>query len=101
MEWVAHSDARIAVLQTERSWVASVLPAAWVHVADWRFPRNVVYGDRVVGLFARNPEEGRRLADALTDVMPQLPPAIDLQLIEPRADQRGQRSLTMTARRER
>lgn len=79
-EWIGRSDARIAVLQTEQSWVATALPAAWVHVADWRIPRNVVYGDRVVGLFARDQEEGRRLTDALARFAPQLPGAIDLEL---------------------
>jgi hypothetical protein len=81
---------RIALLQTERSWVATVLPPAWVHVADWRVPRNVIYGDRVVGVFACNHEEGRRLADALRVFTPQLPGAINLELSTRYAESRTQ-----------
>jgi hypothetical protein len=94
MEWIAHSDARIAVLQTERSWVATVLPPAWVHVADWRIPRNVAYGDHVVGLFARDREEGRRLADALMVFRQQLPAAIDLELTTHDMARRGRTSIS-------
>ena len=99
IEWIAHSDARIAVLQTEGSWVTTVLPPPWVHVADWRFPRNLVFGDHVVGLFARDREEGRRLADALMAFRQQLPVAIDLELTTHDTATRGRTSTSPGARR--
>jgi hypothetical protein len=57
-------------------------------------PRNLVFGDHVVGLFARDREEGRRLADALMVFRQQLPAAIDLELTTHDTATRGRTSIS-------
>jgi len=72
-EWIRKSDARIAVLQTERSWVAGALPSQWVHVADWKVPRNVMFHDHVVGLYARDENEAKLLRERMSRFRRSLP----------------------------
>lgn len=78
--WIAASEARIAVLQTEGVWIAKAVPRDWIHVADWRIPRNVQYGDRVVGFYARDDTEAALLAQRIRDWIPRLPPSIVISL---------------------
>lgn len=66
-EWIEGSEARIAVLQTEGSWVAKAMPGAWIHVADRRIPRNVLFGDRTVGFYARDDTEAAFLARRISE----------------------------------
>ncbi len=66
-DWAARTDAQIAILQVCWSEVSSRLPEEWALIATWRIPRNVVFGDRMVGFFAlkrgADKELGREIAE--------------------------------------
>ncbi len=79
-DWAAQTGARIAILQVCWREIESRLPEEWTLVATWRIPRNVVFGDHVVGFFAIAPGEQEKLRRQLeaflapAGVMPRLEP---------------------------
>jgi hypothetical protein len=80
--WAVQSKVRIAILQVCWDEVQSRLPAGWTLVATWRFPRNVVFKDHVVGFFAIAPGEEEELRRQLKEFPP--PPGVELRLDTPR-----------------
>ena len=70
--WAASRNASIAILQPQWIYVARITPASWTLVATWRVPRDVVFGDPLVGFYAISPQQVPRLCRALAD-FPLLP----------------------------
>jgi hypothetical protein len=72
--WAAEQHVAIAIAQICWDPVFKVLPDDWQLVEVWHIPRNVVFSDKDVGIFAVDPDE----ADALRAVLVRfsLPPGI-------------------------
>lgn len=85
LAWTRRENAEIAILQTQWREVYSRIPREWVLVALWRIPRNVVFGDTRIGLFATRPESAPVLARNIADFALQLPQGmrIEWQVLEP------------------
>ena len=64
--WASANSASIAILQPEPKWLHEHIPASWIHVADWRTPRNLVFGDRTVGFYAISVDAVPRLCRDLS-----------------------------------
>ena len=60
-DWASRTNTRIAIIQVCWTEIRKRLPEEWKLVELWEVPRNVVFGDRLVGFFAVAPDE----ADAL------------------------------------
>jgi len=65
--WASSRYASIAILQPQWIYVARITPPSWTLVATWRVPRDVVFGDPLVGFYAVTPEQIPRLCRALAD----------------------------------
>ncbi|MEE3622743.1 hypothetical protein UCD39_01905 [Nitrospirillum sp. BR 11752] len=61
-DWTRRTGAPLAVIQICWDPIAHVLPDGWRIVALWVGPRNVLFGDRVVGIFATSQAEAAPLA---------------------------------------
>ena len=71
--WVRDSGAAIALLQTEFMDWHKGLPDTWVHVADWKIPRNLMFKDTIVGFYANGREKARELKINLREFSRGLP----------------------------
>ncbi len=56
-QWSQSASARIAILQVEWDQISPRIPDAWVKIAEWHIPRNVVFGDTRIGFFAVDARE--------------------------------------------
>ena len=56
----------------------------WTLIATWRIPRNVVFGDHVIGFFSTRPGEDEKLAREISDYP--LPEGVTLRMRPPRGD---------------
>ena len=81
-DWAAQGNARIAVVQICWEEVNPRLPTAWTLVATWRIPRNVAFGDRLVGFYAIAPGEQDKLRNNLAHIP--VPPGVTFDLNPPR-----------------
>lgn len=74
--WAQSGGADIAVLQPEWGEVWRRLPPEWLTVAEWKIPRNVVFGDTTVRFYAVDPAETERLIKSIQEFTPYLPPMV-------------------------
>ena len=81
-DWALRANARIAVSRSAGSRFPPRPGRGLATVASWRIPRNVVFGEHVIGFFATSPDE-----DAKLDPMAQfpLPEGVTLKMRPPRA----------------
>jgi hypothetical protein len=80
-EWVASEKAEIALLQIDWSEVSGRIPDSWVKVAEWRIPRNVVFGDLDIGWYAINKGSANTLASELRAFKSQIPQDIKVKMM--------------------
>ena len=72
--WTARRQVQVAILQPCWSEIMRITPASWSLVETWEFPRNTVFYDRTVGLYATTPDAAAILRRNLASF--QTPPAI-------------------------
>ncbi len=65
------SGTRIAIIYD--SWFGAMVPPAWIRVARWTTPKNVILGGDTVSFYAVTPGEAAHLSESLGDFSPQLP----------------------------
>ena len=81
--WAASEGAGLAVLQVGWDEVSSRIPDSWIEVAEWKLPRNVVFGDKRVGFFATTAESAAALASNLRAFHAELPAEIQVTMQPP------------------
>ncbi len=79
--WVEREKGRIAVLETGWPLIAALVPPSWTPVGRWHLPRDVVFGDDLVGFYAVDRSEAPRLARALKDFAAELPSEVRQELL--------------------
>jgi len=62
--WAAAQSASIAIMQGSGIFTSKISPS-WIHVSSWIIPRNVVYPDRSIDLYAIRASDVPRLCHAL------------------------------------
>jgi hypothetical protein len=82
-EWTRREGAEIAILQIEWKEVRSRIPDRWVKVSEWEIPKNVVFGDSLVGFFAVEPRYARSLAQNMRQFAHELPGVIEVRFCLP------------------
>lgn len=76
-EWSLREGASIAIVQLGWGVITGLIPGEWVLVGVWEVPRNVVFGDKKVGWYATSEAEAERLAAALAEFSPEVPPSVE------------------------
>ena len=79
--WLRERGAELALIKVEWRAMAELVPTDWIAVAEWRLPRNVVFGDHRLVFFAANPRTAARLRTQLEELAPTLPPELELELL--------------------
>jgi len=79
-EWLVETGAELALIKVDWEDMADLLPDSWIAVAEWRLPRNVVFGDLRLWMFAPNDAAATRLRRALTAFAPRVPRQVQLTL---------------------
>ncbi len=80
-EWATSKNADIAVLQIEWGEIRPRIPDSWVKVAEWKIPRNVVFGDLRIGWFAVKKELSNALSTHLLAFQARMPADIETKMI--------------------
>ncbi|MCR4399733.1 MAG: hypothetical protein NUV35_02460, partial [Syntrophomonadaceae bacterium] len=71
--WASDESARLAILQVQWSEIGPRIPPSWIQIGEWVIPRNVVFGDLRVGIFALNEAESALLMHHLQEFAPEVP----------------------------
>ncbi len=79
-DWTTSENAEIAVLQVEWYEVYPRIPDSWVKVAEWKIPRNVVFGDHRIGWFATKQDAAETLTNHLLAFKPNIPKDIEVTM---------------------
>ena len=82
-DWALRANARIAILEVCWKAISRLVPDEWRLVASWRIPRNVVFGEHVIGFFATSPDEDVKLDRAMAQFP--LPEGVALKMRPSRA----------------
>ncbi len=75
-------NTEIAILQIEWKAVNTIIPPKWLKVVEWNLPRNVVFGDTLIGFFATDTSNAAILKNRMKEFSSKLPSEIDLRYIE-------------------
>lgn len=62
------------------SWFRDLIPSAWVKIATWEIPNNIVAGDRTVTFYAPSTEKEAIVRDKLIQFSPHLPPDVKVEM---------------------
>jgi len=76
--WAAAEGAEIAVLQVEWLEISGRIPEAWILVAEWRLPRNIVFSDTRIGFYAVRQEAVSDLRHNLLIFRNSLPSEVEM-----------------------
>jgi len=72
------ADVKVAICYTD--WLRGQAPPAWINIAGWRIPHNVVCGGPLVSFYAIDPSEAAPLAAHLREFTPRLPAGVRVQI---------------------
>jgi len=78
-EWARRRGARIAILQVQWPEIGDRIPREWPQVCEWHLPRNVAFGDTMVGFFGTDQIEALRLDLLMKRFIPELPKGISVE----------------------
>lgn len=79
--WATREQTEIAIFQIEWTEIAPRIPDQWIKVAEWRIPRNVVFGDKRIGFFAVDAVAAATLAQRLQAFAGQMPSDIKVTML--------------------
>lgn len=82
-EWVGRAGGEIAILEAGWPFVARLVPPEWTLVAEWKFPRDVVFHDDRIEFYAISRGLAPSLADSLARIDRDLPPEIERRMFWP------------------
>jgi hypothetical protein len=84
LDWAREEGVVLAIHQVEWPFVFDHIPEQWEVVAFWRVPRNVVFGDRIVGFFATDEATREDVHRHLrTFVDERVPDSVETKFYEP------------------
>lgn len=78
--WIGQRGAPVAILQIQWSEVQPLIPDTWELLGIWRSPRNVIFGDTTIGMFAVEPQARDLLLQRLHEYTSQLPGELQVEL---------------------
>jgi hypothetical protein len=94
--WAASEDADLAILQTDYPNIHDIVPASWLLVETWCYPRNIVFRDHTISFFAPTPEKAQKLRTELNRFKP-LSPLVTRTEYTDGAERSAERPLTEIA----
>jgi len=79
--WANKENAEIAILQTGWQEIGPRIPNSWRQVADWIIPRNVIFGDTQIALYAVKPAVADDLTSRILAFRPRLPDGMQVEVL--------------------
>ena len=80
MEWADNEGAEIAILKIEWDQIFPRIPDSWVKVSEWETPRNIVFGDKLIGFFAIKAGTADALARNISTFAVDLPKEVKVKM---------------------
>jgi hypothetical protein len=77
--WAKQEGAEIALLKTEWKEIAPIIPETWIQVAEWKIPKDIVFGDTRLSIYATDTEHLDYLSESVETFATEHPQALSIR----------------------